>query len=165
MLAYPKPVIPGQLNVKAGVGMLFAAIALGLVLSQVQPLPPVAQDLQGIPAETLSWQEVPKQKYAWHICYAFLGNMGLINIGGGLVGVPPGSWSAVFADSPVRRNAAAGFLGFGGPDGAGWRRSHGGCGGGDGVVCSPGLGHLPFRASRPKANPIPNLPLTPVGES
>jgi hypothetical protein len=32
---------------------------------------------------------VPKQKYAWHICYAFLGNMGLI--GGGLALVAPGS--------------------------------------------------------------------------
>jgi hypothetical protein len=34
---------------------------------------------------------VPKQKYAWHICYAFLGNMGLVNIGGGLALVALGS--------------------------------------------------------------------------
>lgn len=49
------------------------------------------QEASGIPTEPLSWQEVPKQKYAWHICYAFLGNMGLINIGGGLALVVLGS--------------------------------------------------------------------------
>jgi hypothetical protein len=91
MLAYPKLIIPGKLNVKAGVVMLLSAIALGLVLSQIQPLLPAAQDSQGIPVEPLPWQEVPKQKYAWHICYAFLGNMGLINIGGGLALVVLGS--------------------------------------------------------------------------
>ncbi len=91
MLVHPELSIPGKLNVKAGVAMLVAAIALGWILSQVQPLLPAPQDLPGIPAEPLSWQEVPKQKYAWHICYAFLGNMGLINIGGGLALVVLGS--------------------------------------------------------------------------
>jgi len=91
MLAHPELAIPGKLNVKAGVVMLLAAIVLGLILSQVQPLLPAPQDLPGIPREPLSWQEVPKQKYAWHICYAFLGNMGLINIGGGLALVALGS--------------------------------------------------------------------------
>ncbi|MFS8892671.1 hypothetical protein [Synechococcus sp. O70.1] len=81
--------IPGKLNVKAGVVMLLAAIVLGLILSQVQPLPLAPPEASGIPARTLSWQEVPKQKYAWHICYAFLGNMGLI--GGGLALVALGS--------------------------------------------------------------------------
>jgi hypothetical protein len=91
MLAHPELAIPGKLNVKAGVVMLLAAIVLGLILSQVQPLLPAPQDLPGIPREPLSWQEVPKQKYAWHICYAFLGNMGLVNIGGGLALVALGS--------------------------------------------------------------------------
>jgi hypothetical protein len=81
--------IPGKLNVKAGVVMLLAAIVLGLILSQVQPLPLAPPEASGIPARPLSWQEVPKQKYAWHICYAFLGNMGLI--GGGLALVALGS--------------------------------------------------------------------------
>jgi hypothetical protein len=83
--------IPGKLNVKAGVVMLLAAIVLGLILSQVQPLPLAPPEASGIPARPLSWQEVPKQKYAWHICYAFLGNMGLVNIGGGLALVALGS--------------------------------------------------------------------------
>jgi hypothetical protein len=83
--------IPGKLNVKAGVVMLLAAIVLGLILSQVQPLPLAPPEASGIPAQPLSWQEVPKQKYAWHICYAFLGNMGLVNIGGGLALVALGS--------------------------------------------------------------------------
>ncbi|MFS8905088.1 hypothetical protein [Synechococcus sp. O70.2] len=83
--------IPGKLNVKAGVAMLLAAIVLGLILSQVQPLPLAPPEASGIPARPLSWQEVPKQKYAWHICYAFLGNMGLVNIGGGLALVALGS--------------------------------------------------------------------------
>jgi len=91
MLVHPELSIPGKLNVKAGVAMLVAAIALGWILSQVQPLLPAPQDSPGIPAEPLSWQEVPKQKYAWHICYAFLGNMGLVNIGGGLALVTLGS--------------------------------------------------------------------------
>ncbi|MEN9225292.1 MAG: hypothetical protein Q6L60_08180 [Thermostichus sp. HHBFW_bins_43] len=91
MLAHPRLIIPGKLNVKAGLVMLFTAVVLGLVLSQVQPLLPAAQGAPGIPAEPLPWQEVPKQKYAWHICYAFLGNMGLINIGGGLALVVLGS--------------------------------------------------------------------------
>jgi len=71
--------------------MLLAAIVLGLILSQVQPLPLAPPEASGIPARPLSWQEVPKQKYAWHICYAFLGNMGLVNIGGGLALVALGS--------------------------------------------------------------------------
>jgi hypothetical protein len=83
--------IPGKLNVKAGVVMLLAAIVLGLILSQVQPLPLAPPEASGIPARPLSWQEVPKQKYAWHICYAFLGNRGLVNIGGGLALVALGS--------------------------------------------------------------------------
>jgi len=83
--------IPGKVNVKAGVAMLLAAIVLGLILSQVQPLPLAPPEASGIPARPLSWQEVPKQKYAWHICYAFLGNMGLVNIGGGLALVALGS--------------------------------------------------------------------------
>ncbi len=91
MLAHPELTIPGKLNVKAGVAMLAAAIVLGWVLSQVQPLPLAPQEGPGIPTEPLSWQEVPKQKYAWYICYAFLGNMGLINIGGGLALVVLGS--------------------------------------------------------------------------
>lgn len=91
MLAHPELTIPGKLNVKAGVAMLVAAIVLGWILSQVQPLPLAPQEASGIPAEPLLWQEVPKQKYAWHICYAFLGNMGLINIGGGLALVVLGS--------------------------------------------------------------------------
>ncbi len=91
MWAHPELAIPGKLNVKAGVAMLAAAIVLGWILSQVQPLPLAPQEASGIPTEPLSWQEVPKQKYAWHICYAFLGNMGLINIGGGLALVVLGS--------------------------------------------------------------------------
>lgn len=107
MLTHPRLVIPGKLNVKAGLVMLLAAIALGLLLSQVQPLLPASAPLtSAYPADELtaltepvpeveqrfvSWQEVPKQKYAWHICYAFLGNMGLINIGGGLALVVLGS--------------------------------------------------------------------------
>lgn len=77
--------------------MLLAAIVLGLILSQVQPLPLAPPEASWIPARSLSWQEVPKQKYAWHIwyawhiCYAFLGNMGLVNIGGGLALVALGS--------------------------------------------------------------------------
>jgi hypothetical protein len=54
-------------------------------------LPLAPPEASGIPARPLSWQEVPKQKYAWHICYAFLGNMGLVNIGGGLALVALGS--------------------------------------------------------------------------
>ncbi|MEN9229558.1 MAG: hypothetical protein Q6L68_01515 [Thermostichus sp. DG02_5_bins_236] len=107
MLAYPRLVIPGKLNVKAGLVMLLAAIALGLWLSQVQPLLPAsdlptpAYSADGVTALTesvpgagrsfITWQEVPKQKYAWHICYAFLGNMGLVNMGGGLALVVLGS--------------------------------------------------------------------------
>ena len=53
--------IPGKLNVKAGVVMLLAAIVLGLILSQVQPLPLAPPEASGIPARTLSWQEVPKK--------------------------------------------------------------------------------------------------------
>ncbi|MEN9203578.1 MAG: hypothetical protein Q6K80_02715 [Thermostichus sp. DG_1_6_bins_120] len=108
MLAHSRLVIPGKVNVKAGLLMLLAAIALGLWLSQVQPLLP-ASDLftPTYPADELtepipeaeqsfvSWQEVPKQKYAWHLCYAFLGNMGLVNIGGGLALVVLGSRLAV----------------------------------------------------------------------
>ncbi|MGQ9838179.1 MAG: hypothetical protein ACUVRV_09500 [Cyanobacteriota bacterium] len=100
MLAHPELVTPGKVNVKAGLLMLLAAIALGLLLNQVQPLLPASDPLtpaylpgestaatEAVPAAErsfISWQKVSKQKYAWHICYAFLGNMGLVNIGGGL---------------------------------------------------------------------------------
>jgi hypothetical protein len=46
MLAHPELAIPGKLNVKAGVVMLLAAIVLGLILSQVQPLLPAPQICQ-----------------------------------------------------------------------------------------------------------------------
>jgi hypothetical protein len=61
MLAHPELTIPGKLNVKAGVAMLVAAIVLGWILSQVQPLPLAPQEASGIPAEPLLWQEVPKK--------------------------------------------------------------------------------------------------------
>ncbi len=104
MLVHPEPVIPGKLNVKAGLVMLLVAIALGFCLNQVQPLLPVPSRGES-PAlvetapppkgRSLSWREIPKQKYAWHICYAFLGHMGLVNIGGGLALVVLGSrWAA-----------------------------------------------------------------------
>lgn len=49
MLAHPELAIPGKLNVKAGVVMLLAAIVLGLILSQVQPLLPARR--QGVGRE------------------------------------------------------------------------------------------------------------------
>jgi hypothetical protein len=47
MLAHPELTIPGKLNVKAGVAMLVAAIVLGWILSQVQPLPLAPRRLRG----------------------------------------------------------------------------------------------------------------------
>ncbi len=39
----------------------------------------------------INWDSVPVEDYAWWIVYAYLGNMGLLNIGGGLVLVIMGS--------------------------------------------------------------------------
>ncbi|MDX2272847.1 MAG: hypothetical protein NW237_13010 [Cyanobacteriota bacterium] len=109
----PLGTLPGRLNVKVGLVMVMSALCLGILLNQVQPLrltaPPsgetgsLANPVLDAPAPLSAIPSAPDspptldipfqklQKRAWWICYAHLGNMGFINIGGGLAIVVMGS--------------------------------------------------------------------------
>lgn len=73
----------GLVNVRAGIGMVMVAlICLGLVVDH-SSLP--SESLPRINGSEIDWSQVPVEFYAWRLCYAHLGNMGILNLAGGAV--------------------------------------------------------------------------------
>ncbi len=73
---------PGQLNLLVGFTMLVAALSLGVILEQMDslfPNPPPLLDT----GEPIDWSTIPVERFAWRLCYAYLGFMGILNLTAG----------------------------------------------------------------------------------
>ncbi|NJK62375.1 MAG: hypothetical protein HC921_06520 [Synechococcaceae cyanobacterium SM2_3_1] len=77
---------PGQLNLLVGFTMLVAALSLGVILDQTDPLLPDPPPLPDT-GEPIDWSTIPVERFAWRLFYAYLGFMGILNLtaGGGLL--------------------------------------------------------------------------------
>ncbi len=83
-LSAQQPPLPssGRINVRVGIGMVVAAlICLGILVEQGTPPPEGLSQVNG----EIDWSQVPVEYYAWRLCYAHLGNMGILNLAGGAV--------------------------------------------------------------------------------
>jgi hypothetical protein len=103
--------LPGQLNVKVGLVMLITAFCLGIWLDRSPALQlessaassPAQIVTTATPSQTpsvftesgqIDWETIPLEttrRIAWRMCYAYLGNMGLINVAAGGIFVLMGS--------------------------------------------------------------------------